>query len=94
VRTSFHHQSEAQPPNGTLTAATSPDNPSHMPSHAVWSLEANPAHMADNCGAGTGTQAMGLAEVPTIYIPGLSEAQKRRARRGCWHYCADRAAPP
>jgi hypothetical protein len=28
MRTSFHHQSEAQPPNGTLTAATSPDTPS------------------------------------------------------------------
>jgi hypothetical protein len=40
VRTSFHHQSEAQPPNGTLTAATSPDTPSHMPSHAVslWAM--------------------------------------------------------
>jgi hypothetical protein len=35
VRTSFHHQSEAQPPNGPLTAATSPDTPSHMPSQAV-----------------------------------------------------------
>ena len=35
MRTSFHHQSEAQPPNGPLTAATSPDTPSHMPSHAV-----------------------------------------------------------
>ena len=31
MRTSFHHQPEAQPPNGTLTAATSPDTPSHMP---------------------------------------------------------------
>jgi hypothetical protein len=38
VRTSFHHQSEAQPPNGPLTAATSPDTPSYMPSHAVWCL--------------------------------------------------------
>ena len=36
MRTSFHHQSEAQPPNGTLTAATSPDTPSPMPSHAVF----------------------------------------------------------
>ena len=35
MRTSFHHQSEAQPPNGTLTAATSPDTPSYMLSHAV-----------------------------------------------------------
>jgi hypothetical protein len=34
----FHHQSEAQPPNGPLTAATSPDTPSHMLSQAVWSL--------------------------------------------------------
>jgi hypothetical protein len=28
MRTSFHHQSEAQPPNGPLIAATSPDTPS------------------------------------------------------------------
>jgi hypothetical protein len=28
MRTSFHHQSEAQPPNGPLAAATSPDTPS------------------------------------------------------------------
>jgi hypothetical protein len=26
MRTSFHHQSEAQPPNGPLTAATSPEH--------------------------------------------------------------------
>jgi hypothetical protein len=31
MRTSFHHQSEAQPPNGPLTAATSPDTPSPTP---------------------------------------------------------------
>ena len=31
MRTSFHHQSEAQPPNGPLTAATSPDTPSPGP---------------------------------------------------------------
>jgi hypothetical protein len=31
MRTSFHHQSEAQPPNGPLTAATSPDTPSAKP---------------------------------------------------------------
>ena len=29
MRTSFRHQSEAQPPNGTLTAATSPDTHLH-----------------------------------------------------------------
>src|SRR6266542_23660 len=37
MRTSFHHQSEAQSPNGPLTAATSPDTPSPSPttqSHA------------------------------------------------------------
>jgi hypothetical protein len=28
MRTSFRHQSEAQPPNGPLTAAASPDTPS------------------------------------------------------------------
>jgi hypothetical protein len=31
MRTSFRHQSEAQPPNGPLTAATSPDTPSICP---------------------------------------------------------------
>ena len=31
MRTSFHHHSEAQPPNGPLTAATSPDTPSPFP---------------------------------------------------------------
>ena len=31
MRTSFHHQFEAQPPNGPLTAATSPDTPSAEP---------------------------------------------------------------
>ncbi len=31
MRTSFHHQSEAQPLNGPLTAATSPDTPSPCP---------------------------------------------------------------
>jgi hypothetical protein len=35
MRTSFRHQSEAQPPNGPLTAAASPDTPSYMPSQAV-----------------------------------------------------------
>jgi hypothetical protein len=34
MRTSFRHQSEAQPPNGPLTAAASPDTPSHM-SHVL-----------------------------------------------------------
>ena len=31
MRTSFHHQSEAQPPNGPLTVTTSPDTPSTCP---------------------------------------------------------------
>ncbi len=31
MRTSFHHQSEAQSTNGPLTAATSPDTPSPGP---------------------------------------------------------------
>src|SRR5262245_48859486 len=31
MRTSFRHQSEAQPPNGPLTPATSPDTPSTCP---------------------------------------------------------------
>jgi len=35
MRTSFRHQSEAQPPNGPLTAAASPDTPSYMASQAV-----------------------------------------------------------
>jgi hypothetical protein len=35
MRTSFHHQSEAQPPNGPLTAVTSPDTPSAAPANPV-----------------------------------------------------------
>jgi hypothetical protein len=35
MRTSFRHQSEAQPPNGPLTAAASPDTPSYMASQPV-----------------------------------------------------------
>jgi hypothetical protein len=38
MRTSFRHQSEAQPPNGPLTAAASPDTPSYMASVAVTAL--------------------------------------------------------
>jgi hypothetical protein len=43
MRTSFHHQSEAQPPNGTLTAATSPDTPSYLASQPVRSQWATSA---------------------------------------------------
>jgi hypothetical protein len=35
MRTSFRHQSEAQPPNGPLTAAASPDTPSSLPATAL-----------------------------------------------------------
>jgi hypothetical protein len=38
MRTSFHHQSEAQPPNGPLTAATSPDTHRARPSRCQWVL--------------------------------------------------------
>ncbi len=40
MRTSFHHQSEAQPPNGPLTAATSPDTPSTCPARQSVSASA------------------------------------------------------
>jgi hypothetical protein len=46
MRTSFRHQSEAQPPNGPLTAAASPDTPSHMPSHAVFKPNGTSSHLA------------------------------------------------
>ena len=42
MRTSLHHQSEAQPPNGPLTAATSPDTPSTCPARQS-ALPAAPA---------------------------------------------------
>ncbi len=43
MRTSFHHQSEAEPPNGPLTAATSPDTPSAPIRTGVsWSLPNSP----------------------------------------------------
>jgi hypothetical protein len=41
MRTSFHHQSEAQPPNGPLTAATSPDTPSTTPATQFVSASGN-----------------------------------------------------
>jgi hypothetical protein len=52
MRTSFHHQSEAQPPNGRLTAATSPDTPSAAPASQSVS---NASHMnvaptSNSCG--------------------------------------------
>jgi hypothetical protein len=43
MRTSFRHQSEAQPPNGPLTGATSPRYPIYMASHAVGPADALPA---------------------------------------------------
>jgi hypothetical protein len=60
MRTSLHHQSEAQPPNGPLTAATSPDTPSHMPSHAVGSLRrVYPVHGLCESQAGSTTAPLG-----------------------------------
>ena len=35
MRTSFHHLSEAQPPNGPLTVTTSPDTPSAPPAESL-----------------------------------------------------------
>ena len=46
MRTSFHHQSEAQPPNGPLTAATSPDTPSAAQQASPVS---NVSHMKVHC---------------------------------------------
>jgi hypothetical protein len=43
MRTSFRHQSEAQPPNGPLTAATSPDTPSTCPARQFRLCGACPA---------------------------------------------------
>ena len=62
MRTSFHHQSEAQPPNGPLTAATSPDTPSaaqqaspvsnvsHMKVHAAGTRRVSAAGLAPPSG--------------------------------------------
>jgi hypothetical protein len=72
MRTSFRHQSEAQPPNGPLTAAASPDTPSHMPSHAVFKPDGTSSHLAG----------------PTVFRRGLQDgpratrgASQRRAAR-------------
>ena len=62
MRTSFHHQSEAQPPNGPLTAVTSPDTPSaaqqaspvsnvsHMKVHAAGTRRVSAAGLAPPSG--------------------------------------------
>ena len=49
MRTSFRHQSEAQPPYGPLTAATSPDTPSLTP--ATQSVSTGDATDTDEPGA-------------------------------------------
>jgi hypothetical protein len=54
MRTSFHHQSEAQPPNGPLTAVTSPDTPSARPASQSVSngLQMKVAHVIEGIGYG------------------------------------------
>jgi hypothetical protein len=56
MRTSFHHQSEAQPPNGPLTVATSPDTPSTTSASQYRLCQACPPHawMAPNPQMGRG----------------------------------------
>ena len=48
MRTSLHHQSDAQPPNGPLTAATSPDTPSTCPASQCGLCGTYPPHTATN----------------------------------------------
>jgi hypothetical protein len=72
MRTSFHHQSEAQPPNGPLTAASSPDTPSHHPSHAV-----------GLCGAIPGLRKLLVAAFPDVRLEDVGEAPRAfRPRSG------------
>jgi hypothetical protein len=68
MRTSFRHQSEAQPPNGPLTAAASPDTPSHMPRQAVQSPPDRPDYSTFPAMAGKRLVRTQLNTVPWIVI--------------------------
>ena len=67
MRTSFHHQSEAQSPNGPLTAATSPDTPS--PGRpALTPSSPSPRNTLDfpRFGAGVIARSRSLRETKTV----------------------------
>lgn len=58
MRTSFHHQSEAQPPNGPLTVTTSPDTPSTCPARqSVCASAIEARHQAHFPDRGVGAEA-------------------------------------
>ena len=58
MRTSFHHQSEAQPPNGPLTVTTSPDTPSICPAtQSVCASAIEARHQAHFPDRGVGAEA-------------------------------------
>src|SRR6266508_1255901 len=78
MRTSFRHQSEAQPPNGPLTAAASPDTPSHMPATQSGLPELGWKTLAD----------IWRADYRAADNPiGIEQEQDRSASRGCTAEC-------
>jgi hypothetical protein len=92
MRTSFHHQSEAQPPNGPLTAATSPDTPSPGPtthSRATGDFP-KPRKYAPFGGILRGARCLcvrveaakllGLPHIPCIRAKHLSASERRLVR--------------
>src|SRR6266536_740147 len=82
MRTSFHHQSEAQSPNGPLTAATSPDTPSPSPtthSHANRDFPRFDEHPAVLRGRRAGLQSLQVRTTTSEAFRGLlSLASKNR----------------
>jgi hypothetical protein len=84
MRTSFHHQSEAQPPNGRLTAATSPDTPPAKPTTHSFDSRRRPAtpQMAGSCGWVSVSAEYPSGEDPVVWC-GRREASKSRI--GIWN---------
>jgi hypothetical protein len=79
MRTSFHHQSEAQPPNGPLTAATSPDTPSTCP--ATQSVSRHRRSLGRSPKAGL---ALGRVDPVEIVAVRLRSGRLDKARQVRW----------
>jgi hypothetical protein len=94
MRTSFHHQSEAQPPNGPLTAATSPDTPSYVASQAVGldrsGLDVGARRMPQSPPLNSANEAQVVGQMARVFLgadsqkgPAISARNRRQSLAEC-----------
>src|SRR6266571_6973921 len=91
MRTSFHHQSEAQSPNGPLTAATSPDTPSPGPtthSHANRDFPWFDEYPAVLRGRRAGLQSLQGRRTASEAVWGLLSLASKNRFPGAWEGAA------